>query len=87
MVSDRPRVVTPVSPGESLDAVLRAMSTDAAAGDACLVCDGETIRVQRRSGAAAFVCRECGTSLADEAPGGTTVARCPVEAPVTRRVA
>lgn len=35
----------------------------------CMVCAGETLRVELRSGAAAHACRECGSVLEIDAPG------------------
>ncbi len=31
----------------------------------CVVCEGETFRVERRGGAQAWACRECGSVLED----------------------
>ena len=41
---------------------------DRAAGDAiCVVCAGETLRVELRGGVPACACRECGSVLEDDA--------------------
>ena len=59
----------PPAAGESLDDLLRAIAEAGADADPrCLVCDGETLAVRRRSGVGALVCRSCGTTLEDELP-------------------
>ena len=37
----------------------------AAVDGVCLVCAGETLRIERRGGVPAHACRECGTVLED----------------------
>jgi hypothetical protein len=57
-------------PRDTLDDLLRGLG-DLDAHTACLLCDGDTFTVLRRSGVRASVCRTCGTSFEDD---GSTVA-------------
>ncbi len=53
---------------DSLDDVLLAWSGLDGHHGACLLCDGETFPVRRRTGVTAVVCRSCGSSLEDAEP-------------------
>jgi hypothetical protein len=59
-----------VVPRDTLDDLLRGLG-DLGDHTACLLCDGDTFTVLRRSGVRASVCRTCGTSFEDD---GSTVA-------------
>jgi len=54
---------------EELVAAWSAPHAPAGADGTCLVCAGETLRVEQRGGAGAWACRECGSVLED-APAG-----------------
>jgi ribosomal protein L37AE/L43A len=52
---------------EELLAAWADLHAPAGAAGTCVVCAGETLRVERRGGHAAWACRECG-SLLEDAP-------------------
>jgi hypothetical protein len=49
----------------TLEDLLEAWASPAATEGVCLVCAGETLRVELRGGVPAHACRECGTVLED----------------------
>jgi hypothetical protein len=51
---------------EELLAAWAAPCAPTGADGTCLVCAGETLRVERRGGTGAWACRECGSVLEDE---------------------
>ncbi len=74
-------------PGDSLDDALRAWADEAHDASTCLLCDGETFTVRRRSGGLAVVCRSCGTSLEDDGPSAVATERRPPGGHTVLRVA
>jgi ribosomal protein L37AE/L43A len=58
----------PAAPTTStLEQLLEAWAPhDHAVTGTCVVCEGETFRVERRGGLQAWACRECGSVLEDE---------------------
>jgi hypothetical protein len=57
---------TATHPALAVETLDHALLHDRGEEAACLLCGGETFQVQRRNGARAEVCRECGTSLETE---------------------
>lgn len=49
----------------TLEDLLAAWAAPAATEGVCLVCAGETLRVELRGGVSAHACRECGSVLED----------------------
>ena len=49
----------------TLEDLLEAWASPAATEGVCLVCAGETLRVELRGGVPAHACRECGSVLED----------------------
>ena len=74
MIAPSPPAPGRLRAGGTLDDVLRAWADDGHDGAQCLLCDGETFPVLRRSGATAVVCRGCGTSMEDGDPSAGAIA-------------
>ena len=75
MIATSPSAPARLRAGGTLDDVLRAWADEGPDGAQCLLCDGETFPVLRRSGATAVVCRSCGTSVEDGDPSAGAIAR------------